>query len=307
MLELISPWTFAALAASLIAFYASARGLQIGPGVEVIALTSVAANLVAIVGGVLVFRDSIGTGAMAIAGPMISFGLVIAGAALIPAPTSRTEAEDRPYDGAIEAGKKQASAGLFDRWARFYERDLFSRYLRGPQQRALAALDLGPEDRLLDIGCGTGAAVRDAAPHVREAVGVDLSERMVSRARELATGLANVEFMQGDSEALPFPDSSFSALICTTSFHHYPNPQAAAGEMARVLRPGGRLAIGEANADRFPVRVFDWAASTFEEGHVSCYRPSELAAILERAGLRVMRTETMSLGQYAVLLARADS
>ena len=86
MLELISPWAFAALAASVVAFYASARGLQIGPGVEVIALTSVAANLVAIVGGVLVFRDSIGTGAVAITGRMIAFGLVIAGAALIPAP-----------------------------------------------------------------------------------------------------------------------------------------------------------------------------------------------------------------------------
>jgi drug/metabolite transporter (DMT)-like permease len=86
VVELISPWAFAALAASVIAFYASARGLQIGPGVEVIALTSVAANLVAIVGGVLVFRDSIGTGAVAIAGRMIAFGLVVAGAALIPAP-----------------------------------------------------------------------------------------------------------------------------------------------------------------------------------------------------------------------------
>jgi drug/metabolite transporter (DMT)-like permease len=86
VLELISPWAFAALAASVIAFYASARGLQIGPGVEVIALTSVAANLVAIVGGVLIFRDSIGTGAVPIAGRMIAFGLVIAGAALIPAP-----------------------------------------------------------------------------------------------------------------------------------------------------------------------------------------------------------------------------
>jgi drug/metabolite transporter (DMT)-like permease len=86
LLELISPWTFAALAASVIAFYTSARGLQIGPGVEVIALTSVAANLVAIVGGVLIFRDSIGNGAVAIAGRMIAFGLVIAGAALIPAP-----------------------------------------------------------------------------------------------------------------------------------------------------------------------------------------------------------------------------
>jgi drug/metabolite transporter (DMT)-like permease len=86
VLELISPWAFAALAASVVAFYASARGLQIGPGVEVIALTAVAANLTAIIGGILVFRDPIGTGPVAISGRMIAFGLVIAGAALIPAP-----------------------------------------------------------------------------------------------------------------------------------------------------------------------------------------------------------------------------
>jgi hypothetical protein len=96
VVELISPWAFAALAASVIAFYASARGLQIGPGVEVIALTSVAANLVAIVGGVLIFRDSIGTGAVEIVGRMIAFGLVIAGAALIPAPVRVAEPNGEP-------------------------------------------------------------------------------------------------------------------------------------------------------------------------------------------------------------------
>src|SRR6476659_3102207 len=90
--ELISPWTVAALAASVIAFYVSARGLQLGPGVEVIALTSVAANLVAIVGGILVFRDSIGTGPIAIAGRMLAFCLVIVGAALMPAPMRATRA-----------------------------------------------------------------------------------------------------------------------------------------------------------------------------------------------------------------------
>ena len=89
--ELISPWSGAALAASVVAFYASARGLQIGPGVEVIALTSVAANLTAIVGGILVFRDPIGTGALEITGRMLAFCLVVAGAALIPAPVRATD------------------------------------------------------------------------------------------------------------------------------------------------------------------------------------------------------------------------
>lgn len=102
VLELISPWTAAALIASVIAFYASARGLQLGPGVEVIALTSVAANLTAIVGGILVFRDPIGTGALEIIGRMLAFTLVLAGAALIPAPIRATAA---PPDASAGPGR----------------------------------------------------------------------------------------------------------------------------------------------------------------------------------------------------------
>jgi drug/metabolite transporter (DMT)-like permease len=101
VLKLISPWTGAALVASVGAFYASARGLQLGPGVEVIALTSVAANLIAIVGGILVFRDPVGTGALEITGRMLAFCLVVLGAALIPAPVRATDA---PSDASGEPG-----------------------------------------------------------------------------------------------------------------------------------------------------------------------------------------------------------
>jgi hypothetical protein len=83
---IVSEWTLTALVASVLAFYASARALQLGPGVAVIAFTSVAANLAAITGGILVFRDSIGIGTPAIAARVTAFGLVIAGAALMPAP-----------------------------------------------------------------------------------------------------------------------------------------------------------------------------------------------------------------------------
>jgi len=90
VLELVSPWLAVALAASVVAFYASAAGLQLGPGVEVIALTSVAANLTAIIGGILVFRDPVGAGAVEITARMAAFGLVIAGAALMPGPMRAT-------------------------------------------------------------------------------------------------------------------------------------------------------------------------------------------------------------------------
>jgi drug/metabolite transporter (DMT)-like permease len=85
-LGLMSPWTLAAVVASVVAFYSSARGLQIGPGIEVITLTSVAANLAAIAGGILVFGDRIGTGALANAIGMTALLLVICGTALMPGP-----------------------------------------------------------------------------------------------------------------------------------------------------------------------------------------------------------------------------
>lgn len=101
-LGLLSPWTLAALIASVIAFYSSARSLQIGPGIEVITFTSVAANLAAIVGGILVFHDAIGDGTVEIVGRMGAFGLVIAGAALMPAPMRTRNA--LPVDAGSPAG-----------------------------------------------------------------------------------------------------------------------------------------------------------------------------------------------------------
>jgi drug/metabolite transporter (DMT)-like permease len=88
---LLSPWTLTALVAGAIAFYASARSLQLGPGVEVIALTSVAANLTAIIGGILVFHEPIGSGPLAIGARGAAFCLVIAGAALMPAHAEQLE------------------------------------------------------------------------------------------------------------------------------------------------------------------------------------------------------------------------
>jgi drug/metabolite transporter (DMT)-like permease len=90
LLGLLSPWTLTALIAGVIAFYASARSLQIGQGVEVIALTSVTANLTAIVGGILVFHEPIGSGPSGISARFLAFCLVIAGAALMPGPMRAT-------------------------------------------------------------------------------------------------------------------------------------------------------------------------------------------------------------------------
>jgi len=86
LLGLISPWTLVAVISFVISFYASARSLQLGLAVEVIAVTSVAANLAAILGGVLVFGEPVGSGPLGISARVLAFCLVIAGAAFMPAP-----------------------------------------------------------------------------------------------------------------------------------------------------------------------------------------------------------------------------
>ncbi len=81
---LVNPWTLSALIAMVVAFYASARSLQLGPAIAVLTFTSVSGNIVALLGGILVFRDPIGHTPLQVAARVAAFSLVILGAALLP-------------------------------------------------------------------------------------------------------------------------------------------------------------------------------------------------------------------------------
>jgi hypothetical protein len=93
---LLSPWSAITVSAAIFSFYASARSLQIGDGVAVIAVTSVAANLSTIVAGLAVFGDRLGGNAFIVGVRIAAFALILAGAALIPAPVRAGEALDQP-------------------------------------------------------------------------------------------------------------------------------------------------------------------------------------------------------------------
>jgi hypothetical protein len=86
LLSIVSPWTGVAILASIAAFYASARALQVGEGVSTIAITTVSANVSAILGGIIVFGDPLGEDAFAIVARACAFALVIVAAGLTPAP-----------------------------------------------------------------------------------------------------------------------------------------------------------------------------------------------------------------------------
>jgi ubiquinone/menaquinone biosynthesis C-methylase UbiE len=132
-------------------------------------------------------------------------------------------------------------------------------------------------------------------------VGVDLAPEMIRRATELARAVENVRFLVADSEQLPFGDGAFTAVLCSNSFHHYPDPLRAVREMGRVLASGGRLVIGDACADLRTARIADVVLRRIEPGHVRLHGSSELASFVQRAGVSRVMLRKLSGGGFAIV------
>lgn len=114
-------------------------------------------------------------------------------------------------------------------------------------RRFLDAELILPTDRVLDVGCGTGQSTRDAAGAAASGsvLGVDLSARMLELARERsrAEGLTNTEFVQADAQVHPFEEAAFDIAISRFGAMFFADRAAAFGNIARAVRPGGRLAL----------------------------------------------------------------
>ncbi len=127
-------------------------------------------------------------------------------------------------------------------------RETISRFLEGSNavETALAAVAEAAPDRVLEVGCGMGQFAEDVSRELdTELVAIDLAPRMVELARE-----RGVDARVGDVQALPFADGEFDCAVANWMLYHVPDLDAAVQELARVLRPGGRLVaatLGEEN------------------------------------------------------------
>jgi ubiquinone/menaquinone biosynthesis C-methylase UbiE len=115
------------------------------------------------------------------------------------------------------------------------------------------ALELRPEDDLLEVACGNGHFIKIYASHVRSAAGLDLSElciKLASKKNKERVTAKTAEFIQGEAAQLPWKDNKFSATTAMASFIIFPKPAESLKEMYRVLRPGGRAVVCvEGNAE----------------------------------------------------------
>jgi SAM-dependent methyltransferase len=164
-----------------------------------------------------------------------------------------------------------------------------------------------PGDRVVDLGCGTGASLVEVAPDLGGglAVGVDASHAALGRTADalapaVAAGTARVLPVQADlKDPLPFPDAAFDRLLCHNVLECLPDPEALAAEAGRVLRPGGRLVLGHSDYDtlvfasedldltRRLVRAYCDAQQPWMDA-VDGTIGRRLAAIAGRAGLDVL-------------------
>ena len=159
-----------------------------------------------------------------------------------------------------------------------------------------AKLGLESGDRLLDLGCGFGRHAYQAARLGAEVVAFDAGADEVRKVLDTFGAMADsgeldpvasrVGSVQGDALALPFPDGSFDRVIASEILEHIPADETAMAELARVLRPGGSMAV---TVPRCGPEFVNWALSdeyhNVPGGHIRIYRHPELTRRLEATGL----------------------
>ena len=185
------------------------------------------------------------------------------------------------------------------------------RQLRPATDHALDALGLGPDAVVLDVGCGPGIELRAMSERAQCAVGIDMSSTMAAAAAEHAPGST---VARADAQRLPFPDHTFDACGARAVLIHTPSPEQAVAEMARCLKPGGRLVLSEPDQGTHIVaagasRTTDEIFERLRQHRRTKFRNPLIGRALPRlvvdAGLTVVTTWATPILYPTLQLARA--
>jgi len=189
----------------------------------------------------------------------------------------------------------------WDKWAETVDgKSLKYDYLRSAQLGVISLLNLKENVCMLDIGCGTGWALGRAANAIDGKgtfYGVDLSEKMIEKAKENFQGNENFHFFKANAEEIPLEDNQFDIIICTNSFHHYFNQEKALKEMHRLLKPQGRVYILDPTVDNWVIRQIAKGMHLFIKDKVNLHTSKEFGTIITRSGFKYIGIKKIKWNQ----------
>ena len=201
--------------------------------------------------------------------------------------SSSGDASSKETKGLIGSG-----GWRYDLMGWFVDTFLFRGQWSELRRKTVTLAGIQPGEHVLDVGCGTGTLALEVVRRAGRAgrvTGIDPSSEQIARARsKAARHNVPVDFQIGVIEHLPFPDQTFEVVLSTLMMHHVPAPLKRQGlaEIARVLKPGGRLII----ADFKPKKERQGQAARFHAGGSSM---QDLAAMISDAGFEQLEMEEM--------------
>ena len=207
-----------------------------------------------------------------------------------------------------EAARRRVIRRRQDRMRAFFDSvagRLGRDYVPGKSWKSLAQvlLRLMPPLAIADLGAGEGSSALLLSPSARRVIAVDSSARMIEVGRDqaLRNGIKNVEFRLGDMEEVPIGDGEVDLVFFSQSLHHALHPERALSEAARILAPGGRVAILDLGKHRF-----EEARELYADEWLG-FSEAELESMLEKAGFTAVETSVVDkepeTPQFQTLLA----
>jgi SAM-dependent methyltransferase len=213
------------------------------------------------------------------------------------APRSTGKAQDLMLTGIVPA--------VYERWWRpalgRLAKGLLGPSMADEHRMARLLLGLVPGDGVLDVACGPGNFTRDFGRVVGPgglAIGIDASPTMLARAvRDTPPArYPSVGYVRGDAVVLPFRDASFDAVCCFAALHLFADPFTALDHMARVLTPGGRIALLTSCRTRSaPLRTIDGLIAA--RGGIRMFDHDEITAALDARGFQDVRQRVTGFAQ----------
>lgn len=188
----------------------------------------------------------------------------------------------------------EAVQSFFERHAQAYAESHTHKYGKD-LQRLLELIPFQPEHRVLDVATGPGHVAFTLAPHVREVVGLDVTAKMSEPFEKAAHDrkISNASFTRGDVHHLPYEDHAFHHVTCRRAAHHFHDVEQAVREMARVLKPGGFLALIDMTTpdDKAVNALVNALEIARDSSHRHALSPAEWQTVFQAQGCEVKHCE----------------